>query len=80
MKLKEEYINQVIYNPFEKRNQVGKFIDESLYPFLAKKYPELFEVEQVQTKKSSKDNAVRINDTKFTLDNNDSSEQNIVGE
>lgn len=44
IKLKEDFINQMIYIPLENKATLGKFIDVELYPWLYKRYPELFDV------------------------------------
>lgn len=79
MKLKDQYLNALIYLPIERRDILGKFIDPRLYPYLASKYPELFEVEEVQSKKSIK-NDIRINDSKFNSNNDDTTKSSIVSD
>jgi hypothetical protein len=78
MKLKEQYLNALIYLPIERRDILGKFIDPRLYPYLASKYPDFFEVEEVQIKKSTK-NDIRINDTKFNANDDDTTKSSITG-
>ena len=79
MKLKEQYLNALIYLPIERRDILGKFIDPRLYPYLASKYPDFFEVEEVQTKKSTK-NDIRINDTKFNINDDDTTKSSIASD
>jgi hypothetical protein len=79
MKLKEQYLNALIYLPIERRDILGKFIDPRLYPYLSGKYPELFDVEEVQSKKSIK-NDIRINDSKFNANNDDTTKSSIVSD
>lgn len=43
IKLKEEFINSVIYVPFMNQNILGKLIPEGLYEKMSEKYPQLFE-------------------------------------
>jgi|694.fasta_scaffold97239_5 hypothetical protein len=64
IKLKDEYINVLIYLPVENRDVLGKFIDKELYPYLYKKYPEFFEIKAPITKKTKEVNDISINDTK----------------
>lgn len=71
--LKKELLNTLIYVPFENKNIIGKFIDPRLFPYMAKKYPDLFE-DEVEVKKNSKKNDISIDDTKFFGDDNNYSE------
>ena len=74
LKLKDEFINSPIYNPFENRTVIGKFIDERLYPHLYKKFPDLFEfdmeVSTKTTKKTKKSNDNTINNTEHRSGSN----------
>ncbi len=76
MKLKEQYLDALIYIPIEWRDTLGRFIDPRLYPYLSKKFPELFELEP--PKKTTK-NDIRFNDTKLNTNDNDTTESSIVG-
>jgi hypothetical protein len=60
LKLKDGLENATIYIPFENRNSVGKFIDKSLYKYLYRIAPDLFDV--VSTKTTQK-NDISINNT-----------------
>lgn len=62
LQFKPEILNTKIYEPFTKTKTICKFIDVELYPYLYKKYPELFVIE-VDKKKSKKINDNFINDT-----------------
>lgn len=73
MKLKEQYINAKIFIPNIRQTMVGKFIPEKLYPMLYKKYPDFFELEPVKT---TKKNALPINDPVITTDNNTTEDNN----
>lgn len=68
MKLKSEYINKAIFIPQLRKTLVGKFIPESYYPLLSKKYPQFFELE-VKTK-TIKQNDILIDDTIITSSDN----------
>ena len=72
--LKKELSNTLIYLPVENRNVIGKFIDVRLYPYLSKKYPDLFEDEKIEDKKTTKKDVISINNTEQSPDNNNSSE------
>lgn len=78
LKLKDEYVNSVIYVSFENRNVLGKFIDVKLYPYMYKKSPELFNLvcdkcEDTKCKckedksKKTKEVDVKINDKSDTI-------------
>lgn len=64
LKLKEAYTEANIYISFERRNCLGKFIPESLYPHLYNKYPELFEVSIEEEEFFTKDYTKEIDDFK----------------
>jgi len=71
IKLKDEYINKLIYIPFENRDVIGKFIDERLYPHMFNKYPQFFELicekcdnTKCKCKKTKEVNDISINNTK----------------
>jgi hypothetical protein len=42
-RLKEEFVNSIIYVPIMKSNILGKFIPEGVLDNMSQKYPELFE-------------------------------------
>jgi len=42
-RLKEEFVNSIIYVPIMKSNMLGKFIPERVLDNMSQKYPELFE-------------------------------------
>jgi hypothetical protein len=42
-RLKEEFINSIIYVPIMNANMIGKFIPEKVLEKMEQKYPELFE-------------------------------------
>jgi hypothetical protein len=67
LKLKDGLENSIIYIPFENRNEMGKFINPDLYPYLYKKHPDLFDV--IEDKKIIK-NDISINNTKSVSDSN----------
>lgn len=73
LKLKDEYVNSVIYVSFENRNVLGKFIDVELYPYIYKRSPELFDLvcekcEDAKCKcKKTKEVDVKINDKSDTI-------------
>lgn len=50
MRLKSELLDQLIWDPFNKKEVMGRFIDAELIPHFYKKYPDLFE-EEIDTKK-----------------------------
>jgi len=71
IKLKEEFINTLIYVPFENRDILGKFIDTGLYPYMYKKYPEFFDLvcdkcedKKCKCKKNKETDVISINNTK----------------
>jgi hypothetical protein len=78
MKLRQEFLNIEIYNPFGRKKQIGKFINPELYPYLQKLFPEYFEKETI--KNNIKENAIRFNDTKHNPDDNNGAEPQIAGE
>ena len=82
--LKKDLANVLIYVPFENRNIIGKFIDPRLYPYMAEKYPDLFEDEEdvveVKSKKNSKKDDLYINDSEQYGNNNNITEQNFFSE
>lgn len=57
--LKKEYSESVIVIPFDMTSKVGKFIDPALYPFMYRKYPDLFE-----EPKTTQQDAISIADSK----------------
>jgi hypothetical protein len=67
LKLKDGLENSIIYIPFENRNEMGKFINPDLYPYLYRKHPDLFDV--IEDKKIIK-NDISINNTKSVSDSN----------
>ena len=71
IKLKKEFINKLIYIPFENRDVLGKFIDTKLYPYMYKKYPEFFDLTcdkseetKCKCKKNKEADVISINNTK----------------
>lgn len=79
--LKKELSNTLIYVPFENRNIIGKFIDPRLYPYMAEKFPDLFEDEVVEEKKkNSKKNDLFINNTKQSNNDDNITEQDFFTE
>jgi hypothetical protein len=48
MKIKEEYLNKFIYNPYSNKDIMCRFIDERLYVHLVKIYPNIFEEKEIK--------------------------------
>jgi len=80
IKLKDEYMDTLIYIPVEKRDTIGRFIDVRLYPYLQKKYPDLFEIVVDQKNKKSQKNDIRVDDSKQFGGDNITSEQDFFGQ
>lgn len=74
LKLKAGLEEALIYIPFERKNVIGKFIDESLYPHLYKIAPDMFDVITEVKPKTTIKNDISINDTKPTSDSNSEGE------
>jgi hypothetical protein len=75
MKIKQEYLDKVIYNPFSMKDVMCKFIDERLYVHLVKIYPNIFEEKEIEKDVISK-KGKSISDS-INLDSNSEGEVNI---
>lgn len=80
IKLKDEYMDALIYLPIERRDVLGRFIDVRLYPYLHKRYPDLFEVVIDQKNKKTLKNDIRVSDSKQVGGDDITSEQDFFGQ
>jgi len=77
-KLKENLQDVYLFIPQINGNIIGKFIPEEMFPYLYRKYPEFFEIEEPKLIKGLKQKIEEIKKEDVIFINNDTKEGDIT--